>query len=96
MAGAVAVLWFGLQAGAAALFASALPEATAPRSLFAALLCVLTVLAFAALLVLNVARRSPVPGRLLGALYVHLLNGAYVNAAINARLARPASAKGGQ
>jgi len=96
MAGGVAVLWFGLQAGAAALFASALPEATAPRSLFAALLCVLTVLAFAALLVLNVARRSPVPGRLLGALYVHLLNGAYVNAAINARLARPASAKGGQ
>jgi len=95
MAGGVAVLWFALQAGAGALFAPALPEATAPRSPLAALLCVLTVLAFAALLVLNVARRSAVPGKLLGALYVHLLNGAYVNAAVNARLARPA-AKGGQ
>jgi NAD(P)H-quinone oxidoreductase subunit 5 len=89
LAGVVAVLWFALQSGASLLFGPALPEATAPRSALALVLSVLAVLAFAALLVLNVARRSAAPGRLLGALYVHLLNGLYVNAALNARLARP-------
>jgi NAD(P)H-quinone oxidoreductase subunit 5 len=83
MAGLVALLYFGLQAGAAALLAPALPATIAERSIFAPMLSVLTVLAFAALLVLNVARRAPVPGRMVEALYVHLVNGFYVNAAFN-------------
>jgi len=91
MAGMVALLWFGLQSGASLLFGPALPGGTAPRFVLAPVLSVLVVLAFAALLVLNVARRSATPGRLLGALYVHLVNGFYVNAALNARLARPSS-----
>jgi len=90
IAGGVAVLWFALQAGASALLAGALPAQVAERSLLAPVLCVLAVLAFATLLVLNVARRAAAPGSALGALYVHLKNGLYVNAAMNARLRRPA------
>lgn len=90
MAGGVAVLWFALQAGASALLAGALPAQLAERSPLTPVLCVLAVLAFATLLVLNVARRAAAPGSALGALYVHLKNGLYVNAAMNARLRRPA------
>jgi NAD(P)H-quinone oxidoreductase subunit 5 len=91
----VALLWFALQAGAAMLFAASLPARIAERGLLSPVLCVLVVLAFAALLVLNVARRGGLPGSALGALYVHLRNGLYVNAAINARLARRPAAAGG-
>ncbi|MBK1659197.1 proton-conducting transporter transmembrane domain-containing protein [Paracraurococcus ruber] len=64
IAGGVAVAYFGLQAGADALLGAALPDRIADRSLLAPVLCVLAVLAFATLLVLNVARRNAVPGRL--------------------------------
>lgn len=96
MTAGVAIGWFALQAGARALLEGALPAHLAARSGLAEVLCVLTVLAFAALLVLNVARRSAAPGPLLGALYVHLQNGFYVNAIVNARLARRAAPQGGQ
>jgi NAD(P)H-quinone oxidoreductase subunit 5 len=84
----VAVLYFGLQLAAAALLAAALPPGVAERTALAPALCVLAVLSFAALLVLNVARRAPVPGRMVEALYVHLMNGLYVNAAANRLIAR--------
>ena len=81
--GAVAVAYFGLQAGAAALLRGALPAMVAERSGLAPLLCVLAVLAFGALLVLFVSRRSPEPKPWLEALYVHLHNGLYLNVAWN-------------
>lgn len=93
IAAGVAVAWFGLQAGAAALLAPALPAHAPDRSILAPLLSVLAVLSFAALLALNVARRAPVPARWVEALYVHLHHGFYVNALMT-RLAariRPAS-----
>jgi NAD(P)H-quinone oxidoreductase subunit 5 len=79
IAAGVAVAWFGLQAGAAALLAPALPPVTADRGLLAPVIAILAVLAFAALLVLNVWRRQADPDGAAGALYVH--------AAANARLA---------
>jgi NAD(P)H-quinone oxidoreductase subunit 5 len=87
IAAGVAVAWFGLQAGAAALLAPALPPVTAPRGLLAPAIAILAVLAFAGLLVLNVWRRQADPDGAAGALYVHLVNGLYVNSAANARLA---------
>ncbi len=88
IATAVAVAWFGLQALAARLFGPALPLHAVDRSILAPLLSVLAVLSFAALLVLNVARRSRTPSRRVAALYVHLHHGFYVNALLNRWLAR--------
>ncbi|WP_376097482.1 NADH-quinone oxidoreductase subunit L [Roseomonas sp. CCTCC AB2023176] len=87
--GAVALGYFALQAGAAWLLGGAVPDHTVARSALTPVICVVTVLAFATLLVLNVARRAMPPGPLLGALYVHLLNGFYVNTLANRLLRRP-------
>ena len=88
LAAGVAVAYFGLQLGAQHLLAGALPPGTAARGPATLLLAGLTVAAFAALLVLNVLRRAARPPRGVGALYVHLLNGFYVNAAANRLVAR--------
>lgn len=90
--GAVAVVYFALQAGASALLRGSLPALVAERSALAPVLCVLAVLAFALLLVLFVARRSPAPKPWLQALYVHLHNGLYLNAAWNRLAGRNAAA----
>ncbi len=90
--GAVAVVYFALQAGAAALLGGSLPAGAAERTAFAPVLCVLAVLAFGALLVLFVARRSDAPEPWLQALYVHLHNGLYLTAAWNRLAGRSATA----
>ena len=95
IASGVALAYLALQAGAASLFGPALPPAVAPRDPFAWLLCVLVVIAFAALLALNAARREAPPSRVLQALHVHLLNGLYVNAVVNRLLIRSRSAERG-
>lgn len=93
---AVAVAYFGLQLGAEHLLGGALPPETAARGPITLALAVLTVLTFALLLVLNVLRRAerPLPG--LGGLYVHLLNGFYVNAIANRLVARHWPIQGGR
>lgn len=85
---AVCVAYFALQTGAEHLLAAALPAETAARGAFVQVLAALTVLAFGALLVLNVLRRAGQPGPRLQAFYVHLFNGFYVNAIANRLVAR--------
>jgi NAD(P)H-quinone oxidoreductase subunit 5 len=85
--------YFLLQRGAEALLAAALPAHLAAREGFALGLGLATVLAFAALLVLNMLRRAPDPHPWIKALYVHIHNGFYVNALANRLIAARQGAK---
>ncbi len=83
LAGVVAVTYFGLQAGAAALLATTLPADAATRGAFTSLAVIIVVLGFAAMTVaqstlLGVAARGR--GR---AIHVHVANGFYVNTYAN-------------
>lgn len=83
LAGLVAVGYFGLQAGAAAMLASTLPADAATRGSFTSLAVIIVVLGFAAMTVLQstllgVAARGR--GR---AIHVHVANGFYVNTYAN-------------
>ncbi|MFZ4110832.1 MAG: hypothetical protein ACOYKQ_10230, partial [Polymorphobacter sp.] len=83
LAGLVAVGYFGLQAGAAALLASTLPADVASRGAFTSVAVIIVVLGFAAVTVLQssllgVAARGR--GR---AIHVHVANGFYVNTHAN-------------
>ncbi|UPY37185.1 NADH-quinone oxidoreductase subunit L [Sediminicoccus sp. KRV36] len=91
----VCLAYFALQMAAEWLLAAALPPSTAERGAFALVLAALTILAFGALLVLNVLRRSGRPGPALQAFYVHLFNGFYVNAWCNRLVAKHWPVKGG-
>jgi NAD(P)H-quinone oxidoreductase subunit 5 len=84
----VCFAYFLLQRGAEALLGAALPTHLAAREGFALGLGLATVLAFAALLVLNLLRRAPDPQPWIKALYVHIHNGFYVNALANRLVAQ--------
>ncbi len=83
LAGVVAVTYFALQAGAAALLATTLPADAATRGAFTSFAVIIVVLGFAAMTVLQstllgVAARGR--GR---AIHVHVANGFYVNTYAN-------------
>jgi len=79
LAAVVAIAFFGLEAGAAALLAPALPGQAAPSALTLSLTAVVLV-AFGAAIALQVLGGGPVGARLRHAAYVHLRNGLYANA----------------
>ena len=81
IAGIAAGLYFSLQIGAAAFFASQVPAHPQP-DLVDRMLAALVLLSFAAV-TLHQVMRTPAKSRWLRAAYVHLQNGLYANAVFN-------------